>query len=430
MTSIYSIDEKKLTDITNTDSDQIITIDMSSPNIAKPMSMEHLRSTLIGNTLSNVLTKQGYKTVKINHIGDWGYHLGKILLAIDRWGDRKQIESDTQPLQALDELYREYFRRLQFNPYLEEESAQLFSRLTYGDEAITEQWQWLVRLSLEHFSQIYETLGITFDSIRGESCYQPFVKKTLERMRQAKESRMQDGVLLLTIAGEDIRVLDQLELSTYLTRDLAAAVHRYETEHFQQLTTILGTLDYSWATDIVHVPFSSLTTPQPTVPQLLKEAKNMDPSLLDTFRETTDSREMLRSKLAVGTIIYTMLSHQNGENFQLENAVQPSMKPGHLGYILNLINEVSRVERTGDENEQAPEALTQCIDRYPATIQTVQDTYDPSYLTHYLNELSQLTSKYFYNKAEHDKINMTVIHKSTQVLTDGLALMGIKTING
>ncbi|WP_392424553.1 arginine--tRNA ligase [Dolosigranulum pigrum] len=445
MTSIYSIDEKKLTDITNTDSDQIITIDMSSPNIAKPMSMEHLRSTLIGNTLSNVLTKQGYKTVKINHIGDWGYHLGKILLAIDRWGDRKQIESDPQPLQALDELYREYFRRLQFNPYLEEESAQLFSRLTYGDEAIIEQWQWLVRLSLEHFSQIYETLGITFDSIRGESCYQPFVKKTLERMRQAKESRMQDGVLLLTIAGEDIRVLDQLELSTYLTRDLAAAVHRYETyqfdralyvvaqeqtEHFQQLTTILGTLDYSWATDIVHVPFSSLTTPQPTVPQLLKEAKNMDPSLLDTFRETTDSREMIRSKLAVGTIIYTMLSHQNEESFQLENTVQPSMKPGHLGYILNLINEVSRVERTGDENEQPPEALTQCIDRYPATIQTVQDTYDPSHLTHYLNELSQLTSKYFYNKAEHDKINMTVIHKSTQVLTDGLALMGIKTING
>ena len=256
---------------------------------------------------------------------------------------------------------------------------------------------------------------------------------------------MQDGVLLLTIAGEDIRVLDQMELSTYLTRDLAAAVHRYETyqfdralyvvaqeqtEHFQQLTTILGTLDYSWSTDIVHVPFSSLTTPQPTVPQLLKEAKNMDPSLLDTFRETTDSREMIRSKLAVGTIIYTMLSHQNGESFQLENAVQPSMKPGHLGYILNLINELSRVERTGDENEQAPEALTQCIDRYPATIQMVQDTYDPSYLTHYLNELSQLTSKYFYNKAEHDKINMTVIHKSTQVLTDGLALMGIKTING
>ena len=159
--------------------DQIITIDMSSPNIAKPMSMEHLRSTLIGNTLSNVLTKQGYKTVKINHIGDWGYHLGKILLAIDRWGDRKQIESDPQPLQALDELYREYFRRLQFNPYLEEESAQLFSRLTYGDKAIIEQWQWLVRLSLEHFSQLYETLGITFDSIRGESCYQPFVKKNL-----------------------------------------------------------------------------------------------------------------------------------------------------------------------------------------------------------------------------------------------------------
>lgn len=444
MTSIYSIDEKKLTDITNTDSDPIITIDMSSPNIAKPMSMEHLRSTLIGNTLSNLLTKQGYKTVKINHIGDWGYHLGKILLAIDRWGDRKQIESDPQPLQALDELYREYFRRLQFNPYLEEESAQLFGRLTYGDETIIEQWQWLVRLSLEHFSQIYETLGISFDSIRGESCYQPVVKKTLERMRQAKESHMKDGALLLTIEGEDIRILDQLELSTYLTRDLAAAVHRYETyqfdralyvvaqeqtEHFQQLTTILGTLNYSWATDIVHVPFSSLTTPQPTVPHLLKEAKNMDSSLLDTFREATDSRETIRSKLAVGTIIYTMLSHQNGESFQLENAVQPSMKPGHLGYILRLIDEVSRAEQA-EEEEEAPETLTQCIKRYPATIQTVQDTYDPSHLTHYLNELSQLTSKYFYNKAEHDKINMTVIHKSTQVLTDGLALMGIKTING
>ncbi|HLR52609.1 MAG TPA: arginine--tRNA ligase, partial [Candidatus Avamphibacillus sp.] len=146
-----------------------VTIDLSSPNIAKPFSMGHLRSTVIGNALANIMEKCGFTPIKINHIGDWGTQFGKLMVAYKLWGDEDKVKAD--PIKQLFMLYTRFHTESEMNPELDEQGRTWFKKLEDGDEEALSLWKWFRDESLTEFERIYQLLGIEFDSYNGEAFY-------------------------------------------------------------------------------------------------------------------------------------------------------------------------------------------------------------------------------------------------------------------
>src|SRR5690606_39256059 len=153
----------------NIGEDKVITIDFSSPNIAKPFSMGHLRSTVIGNALALISEKAGYRSIRINHLGDWGTQFGKLIVAYKKWGNEEQVKQ--QPIKELLKLYVKFHEEAEKQPSLNNEARHWFKRLEEADEEAISLWKWFRDESLKEFTKVYELLGIKFDSYHGEAFY-------------------------------------------------------------------------------------------------------------------------------------------------------------------------------------------------------------------------------------------------------------------
>jgi len=258
-----------------------IVLDLSSPNIAKPMSVGHLRSTVIGAALQRIFNALGYETVGINHIGDWGSQFGKLIAALDRWGADTDLESD--PIQALLALYVRYHEEEEGDPELAEAGRAAFRALENGtDPEVREKWERITELSLVEFDKIYSRLGVSFDEVRGEAYYEPYLESTVERIEAAGVTEISEGALIVDLTHIDENIPPCLLRKTdgttlYATRDLAAAFHRwelYEFErclyvvggdqrlHFQQLKGVLDRMGLEWEERVEHIAFGMMRLPQ------------------------------------------------------------------------------------------------------------------------------------------------------------------------
>ncbi len=248
-----------------------VVIDYSAPNIAKPFGIGHLRSTVIGNALYRLYGACGYRVVGINHLGDWGTQFGKLIVAYRRFGDAALLEED--PVQYLYDLYVAFHSEAEKDSQLEEEARTWFRKLETGDPEAVELWARFHSLSLKEFKRLYDMLGVHFDSYRGESYYNNLLDKTIELARSKGLARESKGALVADLERHGLppcllRKKDGGAL--YITRDLAAAIHRYEqyrfdrqlyvvgseqTLHFQQLFKIIELMGFPWAQRCVHVSF-------------------------------------------------------------------------------------------------------------------------------------------------------------------------------
>lgn len=248
-----------------------VVIDYSAPNIAKPFGIGHLRSTVIGNALYRLYANQGFRVVGINHLGDWGTQFGKLIVAYQRWGERDSLEKD--PVNYLYRLYVLFHQKAEEEPQLEEEARQWFLNLERQEEEATRIWEHFRALSLEEFQRLYHFLGITFDAYQGESFYNSLLEQTIQLVSEKGLVKESEGALLVDLESHGLPpcLLRKKDGATlYITRDLAAAIYRYErynfhkllyvvgaeqTLHFQQLFKILELLGFSWAGDCWHIPF-------------------------------------------------------------------------------------------------------------------------------------------------------------------------------
>ena len=216
-----------------------IVVDLSSPNIAKPMSVGHLRSTVIGAAVQRLHDALGYETVGINHIGDWGSQFGKLVAAVDRWGGDVDLESD--PIKGLLALYVRYHEEEEADPSLDEAARAAFRELESGEEGhVRATWRRLTELSMSEFDKIYARLGVTFDEVRGESYYETHLAQTIDRIVEAGITEESEGALIVRVDELEkdcppslLRKTDGTTL--YATRDLAAAFHRWELYQFERL---------------------------------------------------------------------------------------------------------------------------------------------------------------------------------------------------
>jgi arginyl-tRNA synthetase len=255
----------------NIGKDKTIVIDFSSPNIAKPFGIGHLRTTVVGNALYHIHKKLGFDVVRINHLGDWGTQFGKVILAYKMWGDENELIKD--PIATLYDLYVRFHREGEKEPKLEEEARFWFKKLEHGDREAKELWEKFRSYSLEEFNRVYLMLGIEFDAIAGESFYNNLMEPTIQEIKSKGLAEISQDALVVNLErfGMPPCLLKKKDEATlYATRDIAAAIYRYNTYHFykslyvvgtaqklhfQQLFKVLELMEYPWAKDCVHVDF-------------------------------------------------------------------------------------------------------------------------------------------------------------------------------
>lgn len=327
-----------------------IPLDMSSPNIAKPMSMGHLRSTVIGNALSNIVEKLGFQPVRINHLGDWGTQFGRLITAYKMWGEEEKVRAN--PIKELNELYIRFHEVLEEEPELEDTGREWFKKLEDGDKEATELWRWFRDESLNEFNKVYKRLRVSFDSYNGESFYNDKMDEIVEILEE-KELLVEDqGAQVVRLDEFDLQpalIKKQDGATLYITRDIAAALFRkrnYDFEqslyvvgqdqiyHFTQLKAVLNKMGYEWEEDIHHISFGlisidgeKMSTRRGKVVLLedvLDEAVTRAANQINDKNPGLENKEEVAEQVGVGAVVFHDLQHdrRNNFNFNLDDIVQ------------------------------------------------------------------------------------------------------------
>jgi arginyl-tRNA synthetase len=445
-----------------------VVIDMSSPNIAKPFSMGHLRSTVIGNALANIAEKCGYKTVKINHIGDWGTQFGKLIVAYLKWGDESKVKES--PIEELTKLYVKFHSEAEENPNLEEEARAAFKRLEDGDPEYLQLWKWFRDESLRAFMIIYELIGISFDSFHGEAFYNDKMNEIVTLLKERN--------LLKASEGAEVVMLDDGQLppclikksdgaTLYATRDLAAALYRQreyhfdealyivgqeQTVHFQQVKGVLEKLKFPWSAEMNHIPFglylkdgSKMSTRKGRVillEEVLKEAIALaEKNIADKNPALKNAQEVARS-VGVGAIIFHDLKNDRMNNieFSLKDMITFEGETGpYVQYTharATSILEKADINQFHFEGLSDPESwdVIKYLNQFENIIERAYQKFSPSVIAKYLINLSQSFNKYYakvriIEKDDELLSRISFVKAVTIVLKEGLNLLGIKAPN-
>lgn len=446
-----------------------VPIDMSSPNIAKPMSMGHLRSTVIGNSLSELANKVGYNPIKINHIGDWGTQFGKLIVAFKKWGSEKTVREN--PIKELLELYVRFHEEAENDPELENQGREWFKKLEDGDKEAIRLWEWFREESLKEFQKVYDMLNITFDSYNGEAFYNDKMDSIISELENKKLLVSDDGADIVNLDKYDvnpalIRKSDGATL--YITRDLAAAEYRIknydfvealyvvgneQAVHFKQLKGVLKELGYEWADNIKHIPFGLITSGGKKLStrkgniilleKVLEEAINNTIKQIEEKNPTLKNKEAVARQVGVGAVVFHDLKNDrmNTFDFNLDDIIQFEGETGpYVQYtrsrcesILSKANwSVEDIENNLSLSDIDSWEVIKCLNNFPMKIVEAYKKYEPSIIAKFLIDLAQKFNKYYSkhkiltNDSEKNA-RLALVYSVSLVIKEGLRLLGIES---
>lgn len=446
--------------------DKTVVLDMSSPNIAKPFSMGHLRSTIIGNAISNLAKKCGYETVKINYIGDYGTQFGKLVAAYHYWGNDEAIQAE--PLTELTRIYVKFHEKAKSDPSLIDEGRAYFKKLEDGDPEVVKLWRWFKEVSLQEFDRIYELLGVSFDLTRGEAYYNDKMDAVIDAIAERGWLEESDGAEVVHLAEEELPpclIRKSNGTTTYATRDLAAAIDRYDsyqfaqslylvgheqTLHFQQVKHVLDKMNMPWAKDMYHVPFGMIlkdgkkmsTRAGKTVllEQVLQEAiERANQNIADKNPDLPNRLKVAR-QVGVGAVIFHDLKHDRTHDveFSLDDMLAFEGNTGPYVQYTH-VRAHSLMKKAGFSKEQAEVRLedegawplVKLVRSFPKVVEEAYQQYDPSRVAKYLLEVARTFNQYYAHtpilESKQEKGRLTLIHAVQIILKEGLALLGIDT---
>ena len=445
---------------------QNITIDLSSPNIAKPFSVGHLRSTVIGDALSNIFRKMGYNTIKINHLGDWGKQFGLLMVAYKKWGSKEAVEAN--PIDELLKLYVRINAEIENDPELDEEGRKWFKKLEDGDPEATELWQWFRDESLVEFNRIYKLLGVEFDSLNGEAFYN-------DKMDEGVQI-LEDKGLLKESKGASIVELDDVNLppamikksdgaTLYITRDIATAIYRARTynfvkniyavgqeqsNHFRQLKAVLKKMGFDWSDDMIHVDFGLVTKNrqklstrkgniillEPTLQEAISRAK----AQIEEKNPELENKEEVAHAVGVGAVKFYDLKtdRRNGYDFDLEAMVSFEGETGpyvqyayaRIQSILRKANFTPSTDATYSLSDPESWEIIKLLQDFSRVVKRAAENYDPSLIAKYAINLAQAFNKYYAHtrildeSPERDS-RLALSYSTAVVLKEALRLLGV-----
>ena len=444
-----------------------VTIDLSSPNIAKPFSVGHLRSTVIGDAISNIYKKMGYNTIKINHLGDWGKQFGLLMVAYKKWGSKEAVEAN--PIDELLKLYVRINAEIENDPALDEEGRLWFKKLEDGDPEATELWQWFRDESLVEFNRIYKLLGVEFDSLNGEAFYN-------DKMDEAVQILEEKG-LLKESKGASIVELDDVNLppamikksdgaTLYITRDIATAIYRARTynfvkniyavgqeqsNHFRQLKAVLKKMGFDWSDDMIHVDFGLVTKNrqklstrkgniillEPTLQEAISRAK----AQIEEKNPELENKEEVARAVGVGAVKFYDLKtdRRNGYDFDLEAMVSFEGETGpyvqyayaRIQSILRKANFTPSADATYSLNDPESWEIIKLLQDFARVVKRAAENYDPSLIAKYAINLAQAFNKYYAHtrildeSPERDS-RLALSYSTAVVLKEALRLLGVE----
>lgn len=446
---------------------KVVTIDMSSPNIAKPFSMGHLRSTVIGNALALIFQKCGFETVKINHLGDWGTQFGKLITAYKKWGDEEKVKKE--PIKELLALYIQFHNESESNPSLEDEGRAWFKKLEDGDAEALSLWTWFREESLKEFNKIYQLLQVDFNSYAGEAFYNDkmdVVVNLLEEQGLLIESNHAQVVDLENEGLPPCLIKKSDGATLYATRDLAAALYRknnYQFEqalyvvgneqslHFKQLKGVLRKMNFDWADSLVHIPFGMMLKDGKKMStrkgklilleEVLSESISLASRNIDEKNPSLVQKEEVAKQVGVGAVIFHDLKNfrMNDIEFSLEDMLRFEGETGP--YIQYTHARSCSILRKGKwegiddaqiyfENPDHWEIIS-LLKEFPEVIQTSLKKYDPSQIAKYAIDLARVFNQYYSivrileDNAELQS-RLALVYCVTVVLQESLRLLGIE----
>jgi arginyl-tRNA synthetase len=407
-----------------------ILIEFSSPNIAKPFHVGHLRSTIIGHALSQTFERRGYQVVRLNYLGDWGKQFGEVITAFKHWGDPAQLEA--QPLKHLFEVYARFHSQAENNETLHEEARAWFKKLEDGEVEARALWGRFREISIAEFKRLYRFLGVTFDSYEGESFYQDRLADLVERLRNAGilvESQGAWVVLLEAYNMPPALILKKDEATLYLTRDIAAAEYRFrkwnfeksiyvvgipQRLHFQQLFKVLELMGYQWSQRLVHVDFGhvlGMSTRRGEVvflQDVIDEAVQRAERVIEERGEDKEARigkipagerKQIAQAVGLGAIIFNDLRTKRTKDVEFdwdrilgfEGATGPYCQNAHVRCCGIMRKSSGEVTETVDYSVLSSDEEFDLIKRLgelPGVIERAAAEYEPSMIAIYMLELA------------------------------------------
>lgn len=448
--------------------DKAVVIDFSSPNIAKPFHIGHIRTTVIGNALYKIYDSQGYNVVRVNHLGDYGTQFGKLIVAFKLWGSKEAVEAN--PIPELLKLYVKFHEEAEQKPEMEDEARAWFTKLENGDEEAKALWKWFRDESLKEFARVYDLLDIEFDSYAGESFYSDKMGVVIDQLKEKG--------LLVQSQGTNVVDLEEFNMppalitkndgsTLYMTRDLAAAIYRKNTYdfdkciyvvgsqqslHFQQLFKVLELMGYEWSKDLIHVPFGMVALEEGTMStrkgrvvfleDVLKQAVEKTKEIVLSKNPNAKNVEQIAKQVGVGAVVFQELSNSRIKDYtfswsrtlSFEGETGPYVQYTHARCCAVLRK--AEEEVTADINydllsEGDGAEVLKVIGSFNKAILAAMRKNEPHIITRFVLDLAQAFNKFYHDNpilvddVEVRKARLALVAATRQTIENALALLGM-----
>lgn len=451
-----------------------VIVEYSSPNIAKPFHIGHIRSTVIGNSIYKIYDFLGYDAFRINHLGDYGTQFGKMICAYRHWGNKEDVINE--PIKTLLSYYTKFHVEVETHPELDDEAREIFAKLEKGEPEEVALWQWFRDESLKEFTRVYKMLGIEFDSYNGESFYSDKMPRFVEELKAKGLLEESQGAQIVNLEeyGMSPALITKSDGSTlYITRDIAAAVYRKETYdfyknlyivasqqnlHFQQWIKILELMGYEWAKDCVHIPFGLVSLEEGTMStrhgrvvfleDVLNRAVDETRKIIREKGVATENIDETAKQVGIGAVIFQELSNNrikdyvfswdkvldfNGETgpyVQYTYARAASlMRRADAGALAKA--QAGDIDVTYIRSDAAYE-LVKLLEAFPAVVVEAADKYEPSVVTRHIVDIAQSFNRFYHDEhiivenIEEQAAKLALAQAAKNTIKNGLGLLGIQ----
>ncbi|MBQ3107922.1 MAG: arginine--tRNA ligase, partial [Firmicutes bacterium] len=455
-----------------------VIVEYSSPNIAKPFHIGHIRSTVIGNSIYKIYDALGYNVIRINHLGDYGTQFGKMIVAFRRWGSEEDVKRE--PIKSLLSYYVKFHEEAEKDPALEDEARATFTKLENGEPEEQRLWQWFREESLKEFTRVYDMLGITFDSYAGESFYSDKMDRVLDIMKDKGILEESQGAQIVDLSAYDMApaLITKSDGSTlYITRDIAAALYRKENYnfdkniyvvasqqnlHFQQWFKVVELMGFDWSKECVHIPFGLVSLEEGTMStrhgrvvfleDVLKRAVEKTREIIIEKNVNTDNIDVTAKQVGIGAVVFQELSAARIKdyvfswnkvlNFDGETGPYVQYTHARAASVLRKAGFDAAAEKqngtllsgadfskvTGDSAME----LIRLIYKYPAVVKEAGEKYEPSVITRHIVDMAQCFNKFYHDEhiivedEAEKKAKLLLTYAAKETIASGLSLLGIE----
>ncbi len=446
-----------------------VVVEFSSPNIAKPFHIGHVRTTVIGNALSKIYQSQGYHVEKLNHLGDYGTQFGKLIVAYKLWGDKQAVEKD--PIKELLKLYIRFHDEAEAKPEMEDEAREWFTKLENGDQEAKDLWQWFRDESLKEFSRVYDLLDIDFDSYVGESFYSDKMPAVIEELKEKNLLVESDGAMIVDLEDSKLppALIQKRDGSTlYLTRDLASAFYRkkiynfdksiyvvgaQQELHFKQCFEIIKRMGYDWYKDMVHVQFGMVSLEEGTMStrkgrvvfleDVLNQAIDRTRQIIEEKNPDAENIDEVAKAVGVGAVVFQELSNSRIKDYtfswdrtlSFEGETGPYVQYTHARCCAVLrkagqpVSADINYEALSDQD--AADVLS-VLETFNKSIMTAMKKNEPHIVTRFVLDLAQAFNKFYHNSpilVEDDDLRaarLALVEATRQTIENALKILGMK----